>query len=66
MNYIIKYCKKEIYANFTFALRKKWYIMIAVVKRISFGWVAERSNATVLKTADGATRPGVRIPHHPP
>ena len=32
----------------------------------SFGWLAERSNATVLKTADGATRPGVRIPHHPP
>ncbi len=31
-----------------------------------FGWLAERSNATVLKTADGATRPGVRIPHHPP
>ena len=28
--------------------------------------MAERSNATVLKTADGATRPGVRIPHHPP
>ena len=34
--------------------------------RKSFGWLAERSNATVLKTADGATRPGVRIPHHPP
>ncbi len=33
---------------------------------MSFGWLAERSNATVLKTADGATRPGVRIPHHPP
>ena len=32
----------------------------------SLGWLAERSNATVLKTADGATRPGVRIPHHPP
>ena len=32
----------------------------------SYGWLAERSNATVLKTADGATRPGVRIPHHPP
>ena len=30
------------------------------------GWLAERSNATVLKTADGATHPGVRIPHHPP
>ena len=34
--------------------------------RESSGWLAERSNATVLKTADGATRPGVRIPHHPP
>ena len=34
--------------------------------RKSLGWLAERSNATVLKTADGATRPGVRIPHHPP
>ena len=32
----------------------------------SFGWVAERSNATVLKTAEGATLPGVRIPPHPP
>ena len=37
-----------------------------VAKRKSLGWLAERSNATVLKTADGATRPGVRIPHHPP
>ena len=35
-------------------------------KEKSLGWLAERSNATVLKTADGATRPGVRIPHHPP
>ena len=30
------------------------------------GWVAERSNAAVLKTVVGATPPGVRIPHHPP
>lgn len=36
------------------------------IKRNSFGWVAERSNATVLKTAEGATLPGVRIPPHPP
>ncbi len=33
---------------------------------MSFGWLAERSNATVLKTADGATRPGVHNTHHPP
>ena len=32
----------------------------------SFGWLAERSNAAVLKTVVGATPPGVRIPHHPP
>ena len=32
----------------------------------SFGWVAERSIATVLKTVVGATPPGVRIPPHPP
>ena len=34
--------------------------------RNSFGWLAERSNAAVLKTVVGATPPGVRIPHHPP
>lgn len=33
---------------------------------ISFGWVAERSNAAVLKTVVGASPPGVRIPPHPP
>ena len=31
-----------------------------------FGWVAERSNAAVLKTVEGASPPGVRIPPHPP
>ncbi len=40
--------------------------MIAVAQHIGFGWVAERSNATVLKTVEGATLPGVRIPPHPP
>ena len=40
--------------------------MIAVARHIGFGWVAERSNATVLKTVEGATLPGVRIPPHPP
>ena len=35
-------------------------------KKKSLGWLAERSNAAVLKTVDGATHPGVRIPHHPP
>ena len=34
--------------------------------RKSFGWLAERSNAAVLKTVEGASPPGVRIPHHPP
>ena len=33
---------------------------------MSLGWLAERSNAAVLKTVEGATLPGVRIPHHPP
>ena len=32
----------------------------------SLGWVAERSNATVLKTVEVARLPGVRIPPHPP
>ena len=35
-------------------------------RKNSFGWVAERSIATVLKTVVGATPPGVRIPPHPP
>ena len=30
------------------------------------GWVAERLNATVLKTVIGATLSGVQIPPHPP
>ena len=30
------------------------------------GWVAEWSNAPVLKTGEGASLPGVRIPPHPP
>ena len=30
------------------------------------GELAERSNAAVLKTVDGVTRPGVRIPRSPP
>jgi hypothetical protein len=30
-----------------------------------FGWVAEWSKAAVLKTAVGASPPGVRIPPHP-
>jgi hypothetical protein len=32
----------------------------------ALGGVAERSKAAVLKTADGASRPGVRIPSPPP
>lgn len=34
-------------------------------KRDSFGEMAERFNAAVLKTVDGVTRPGVRIPVSP-
>ena len=32
----------------------------------TIGWVAEWSNAAVLKTAVGVSLPGVRIPPHPP
>src|SRR5512138_729608 len=31
-----------------------------------YGWVAERFNASVLKTDDPSRGPGVRIPPHPP
>ena len=30
------------------------------------GWVAEWLNAPVLKTGEGVSLPGVRIPPHPP
>lgn len=33
---------------------------------VGFGEVAERLNAAVLKTAEGASPPGVRIPLPPP
>jgi hypothetical protein len=35
-------------------------------ERQTTGWVAEWSKAAVLKTAEGASPPGVRIPPHPP
>lgn len=34
--------------------------------RTATGGLAEWLKATVLKTVDGVTRPGVRIPHPPP
>ena len=52
--------KNSIKNNLTFCVTKYTLLLHGL------GWLAERSNATVLKTADGATRPGVRIPHHPP
>ncbi len=36
-----------------------------IIVEISFGEMAERFNAAVLKTVDGVTRPGVRIPVSP-
>src|SRR2546423_5982721 len=48
-------------------LKERWPSGLSVRRlRRRYGWVAEWFKALVLKTSDGASRPWVRIPPHPP
>src|SRR5437773_1673380 len=48
-------------------IKERWPSGLSVTRlRRRYGWVAEWFKALVLKTSDGASRPWVRIPPHPP